>query len=140
MGCLWPSTALVCKAVVVSVLPRVRGACWEGIAGDWILREEPLYLVEASLPPRGRGASATDDQGSETGEVKISWSGGHLGGRSGAKVSNGNSRNGRHGNSRSGDYRKGLHGWNGGWCDHCVDIQEAVIEAGVGGGDVYILG
>ena len=30
----------------------------------------------------GEGACATDDRGSETAEVKISWSGGRLGGRS----------------------------------------------------------
>ena len=44
-----------------------------------------MYLVEASVPPRGRGGCATDDQGSETSEVKISWSGSCLGGRSGAE-------------------------------------------------------
>ena len=76
---------LLCKAVVVSVLLRVRGACWEGIPGRWISREEPLYLVEASLLPWGRGPCATDDRGSETAEAKISWLGGRLGRRSSAE-------------------------------------------------------
>ena len=44
-----------------------------------------MYLVEASLPPPGRGACATDDRDSETGGVKGSWSGGRLGGRSSAE-------------------------------------------------------
>ena len=42
--------------------------------------------MEASLPPQGRGACTTDEQGSETAELKGSWSGGHLGGRSRAEV------------------------------------------------------
>ena len=31
---LWHSRSLLLKAVVVSVPPRLRGACWEGIAGS----------------------------------------------------------------------------------------------------------
>ena len=78
MGLL-PSTRLLWKAVVVSVLPQVLGACWEGIPVRWISREQPLYPLEASLPPRGREACATDDRGLETAEVKGSWSGGRFG-------------------------------------------------------------
>ena len=37
--------------------------------------------------PRVREACTTDDQGTETAEVKGSWSGGHLRGRSSAKES-----------------------------------------------------
>ena len=71
--------------------------------------------MEASLPPWGRGACATDDQGSETGEVKGSWSGGRLGGRSGAedgravlKLVMGIPKSGSHGNCRSTDHVIGL--------------------------------
>ena len=41
-----------------------------------------MYPVEASLPPRGREACTPNDQGSETAEVKILWSGSRLRGRS----------------------------------------------------------
>ena len=44
-----------------------------------------MYPVEALLPPRGREACTTDDRGSETAEVKGSWLGGRLVGRSRAE-------------------------------------------------------
>ena len=30
------------------------------------------------------------------------------------------------------NYGNSLRGWNGGRCDHCVDIQDAVIESRAG--------
>ena len=71
--------------VVVSVPPLVGGACCEGIPGQWISRKPALYPVEASLSPQGREDCTTDDRGSETPQVKGSWSGGLLGGRSSAE-------------------------------------------------------
>ena len=71
--------------VVASVPPQVGGVCCESIPVQWVLRKPALYPVEASLPPRGREDCRTDDQGSETPEVKGSWSGGHLRGRSSAE-------------------------------------------------------
>ena len=61
--------------VVVSVSPQVGGACCEGIPGRWISRKPALYPVEASLPPRGREDCRTANRGTETPEVKGSWSG-----------------------------------------------------------------
>ena len=34
-----------------------------------------MYLVEASLPPRGKGACATDEQGAETGATEATEKG-----------------------------------------------------------------
>ena len=54
---LWPSTTLLWKAVMVSVLPRVRGVCWEGIPGRWISREQWRHRCHHG----GSGDCATDD-------------------------------------------------------------------------------